>query len=90
MNRALMDEVWVRIETHAGEAFRQIRGREFTYSVVGNAVKPSTTDRILGRSQFEKALDQVPLTITVPLQQLQGPSYLYAILMDPRIRQANW
>jgi hypothetical protein len=32
----------------------------------------------------------VPLTTTAPLQRLQGPSYLYAILMDDRIRHGDW
>jgi hypothetical protein len=32
----------------------------------------------------------VPLENTVPVQHLRGPSYIYAILMDPRIRQDDW
>jgi hypothetical protein len=31
-----------------------------------------------------------PLPNTVPVQNLQGPSYLYAILMDSRIRDGDW
>lgn len=82
--------VWQRIETHAGETFRQIRGGEFAYEVRSGAVWPDRTPRALPRSHFEQALAHVPLASTVPLQRLQGPSYLYAILMDRRIRQGDW
>jgi hypothetical protein len=84
------DSVWQRIEAHAGETFRQKRGGEFTYEARSGAVHPDRTNRALPRSHFEQAFDHVPLNSTVPLQRLQGPSYLYAILMDPRIRQGDW
>lgn len=84
------DEVWRRIEANAGEPFQQIRGGEFRYEVRSGAVWPDRTNRALPRAHFEKALEHVPLSSTVPLQRLQGPSYLYAILMDGRIRQSDW
>ena len=84
------DRVWERIEAHVGETFRQIRGGEFTYEVRSGAVWPDRTTRALPRSHFEQAFAHVPLDSTVPLQRLQGPSYLYAILMDRRIRQGDW
>ena len=84
------DVVWRRIQSHAGDTFRQIRGGEFTYEVRSGAVWPDRTDRALPRSHFEQAFTHVPLDSTVPLQRLQGPSYLYAILMDRRIRQGDW
>lgn len=87
---ATIEEVWSRIEAHAGETFRQIRGAEFTYEVRSGAIWPDRTNRALPRSHVERALEHVPLSSTVPLQRLQGPSYLYAILMDPRIRQHHW
>lgn len=64
------DEVWQRIEAHAGETFRQIRGREFAYEVLSWAVWPDRTNRGLARSQFAQAFEHIPLTTTVPLQQL--------------------
>jgi hypothetical protein len=85
-----IDLVWVRIRNHEGQTFVQMRGGEFTYSVRGGAVYPDRTNRALPRSQFEQALAFVPLSSTVPVQHLQGPSYLYAILMDPRIRSNDW
>jgi hypothetical protein len=90
MPHLTFDRVWQRIEAHAGETFRQIRGGEFAYEVRSGAVWPDRTERALPRSHFEQAFAHVPLTLTVPLQRLQGPSYLYAILMDRRIRQDDW
>ena len=80
-----IDAVWGRIEAHAGETFRQVRGGEFTYRVEGGSVWPDRTNRNLGKSQFAQAFDRRPLTSTTQLQDLQGPSYLFAILTDARI-----
>lgn len=82
--------VWSRIVEHAGETFHQIRGKAFTYSIKGNSVKPDSVNRCIHVSQFEQALEFVPLHNTKPVHHLQGPSYLYAILMDERIRRADW
>ena len=84
------EEVWGRIEHHAGEEFHQIRGKTFRYEIQSGTLIPDTTNRNLAKSQFEKAFSLVPLDSTVPVQHLQGPSYLYAILMDARIRRDDW
>ena len=80
-----INEVWTRIIAHQGETFRQIRGQEFTYTVKGNVLRPSTTNRNIPRSHFEKALDRMPLHGPGKINDLQGPSYIYAILKDRRI-----
>jgi hypothetical protein len=80
------DEVWHRIVALRGETFRQRRGKPFTYAVSGNSLKPSTTNRQLPRSHFARAFERAPLDGPGQLQDLQGPSYLFAILTDPRIR----
>lgn len=90
MTRAGIDEVWSRIVDHAGQTFHQKRGKAFTYTVGGGGIRPSTTDQLIPRSQFEKALPALPADDTVPFQHLRGPSYIWAILMDPRIRLDNW
>lgn len=81
--------IWDRIEALAGSEFRQKTGRQFTYTVTGNAVAPSTTNRMLTRTQFQKAYERSPLQGPGQLQDLQGPSYLFAILTDPRVAQDN-
>lgn len=84
------DAVWNRIVANEGETFHQIKGGEFTYTVKGNQITLSRTNRIVAKSVFEKALEFVPLKNTVPVQNLQAPSYLYAILSDERIKHGMW
>jgi hypothetical protein len=85
-----MQQVWARIEGCQGQPFTQIRGAQFTYRVDGNLVFPDHTVQAIHRSQFEKALELVPLSGPGEIQHLRGPSYIYAVLMDPRIRKGEW
>jgi hypothetical protein len=87
---ASFTEVWNRIERHAGETFHQMRGGEFTYVIRSGSLVPDRTNRQIPRSNFEKAFESVPLRDTTPLQSLQGPSYIFAVLMDARIRNSDW
>ena len=80
-----IDSVWTRIIACEGETFHQTRGNAFTYRVIGKAIIPDRTPRQLPKSHFERALALMPLRSTSDLQHLQGPSYLYALLTDPRI-----
>ena len=82
--------IWARIKHHEGEIFRQIRGGEFTYTIIGNSLKPNKTNITIPKSDVKKALEFIPLSDTTKIQDLQGPSYIYAILMDKRIRKDNW
>ena len=79
------DEVWERITRNAGGEFRQKAGKRFTYTATSGSVVPSTTNRVLPRSHFEQAYSRAPLAGPGQLQDLQGPSYLWAILTDERI-----
>jgi hypothetical protein len=82
--------VWQRILANEGNVFTQVLGQQFTYTVSGNALTLSTTNQNVARSQIEKAIHLMPAGNTVPLQSLRAPSYLYAILMDARIREGLW
>ncbi|HCQ91503.1 MULTISPECIES: hypothetical protein [unclassified Clostridium] len=83
--------IWSRIVENIGREFIQIRGRIFTYELKGSSsIRPNTTNRIISKSQIEKALEFVPLENTAKIQNLQAPSYIYAILMDDRIRKNDW
>ena len=88
--RPSIDIVWGRIVAHEGETFHQIRGKAFEYEVHSGYLRPDTTNQNIPRAAFEEALELVPLKNTVPVQHLRGPSYIYAILMDKRIRKADW
>ncbi len=82
--------MWAWIEALAGEPFRQKQGQAFTYELVGAALVPSTTRRLLSRRNFARAFRPLPLTGLGQVQHLQGPSYVYAIRMDERVRQGDW
>lgn len=82
--------MWARIVEHTGQTFRQIRGGEFRYVIDGDSVVPDRTNWRFPRRQLEEAYGLMPVESTKPLQHLYGPSYLYAILMDARIRQGDW
>ena len=86
----MIEVVWGRIKDCEGQIFRQLRGGEFTYKVKGNFIELSRTNRLVSKNTFEEALKYVPLKNTVPVQKLQAPSYLFAILMDNRIRKNDW
>lgn len=85
-----VEVVWSRIRATAGQRFRQIRGGEFTYKVYTAHLSPDRTNQNIPKSHFAEALTLVPLPNTVPLQHLRGPSYIFAILMDKRIRRGDW
>jgi len=80
-----IEDVWNRIVACAGQSFRQIRGKEFTYTACGNYIALDTTNQNLTRSEVAKALPYLPLTSTAAIQHLRAPSYVYALLTDPRI-----
>jgi hypothetical protein len=87
---APIEDIWMRIEAHAGERFHLIRGAVFSYAVLGGSVVPDRTRQQIPKSQFEKALALVPLRGPGEIQGLRGPSFVYAILMDPRISMGAW
>jgi hypothetical protein len=58
--------------------------------MVAGHVVPDRTIQQIPKSHFAKALDLVPLAGPGEIQQLRGPSYIYAILMDERISRDEW
>ncbi len=82
--------VWKRIEAHSSEVFTQIRGGEFAYQAYDGYIELDRTNQNIAQTDFEKAYHLLPLSNTVPVQHLRGPSYIYAILMDSRIRLSDW
>ena len=83
-----IEQVWNEIKSHQGERFSLIRGKEFTYKIIGDFVFPSTLKTHgPSKSELEKALAHLPLDSTVSIQHLWGPSYIFALLTDKRIVQ---
>ena len=86
-----IDTIWNKITALEGETFRQKQGQQFTFEVKGEVIVPNTTNWNIPKSSFEKALEYVPLKNVAIIQRVcQGPSYVYAILMDQRIRNGLW
>lgn len=82
-------EVWQRVMEYRGNQFLQKSGKAFTYKISGDALKPSTTNYLVPKSQFEKAWDRLPLNGPGEINDLIAPSYLYALLTDHRIINPN-
>ncbi len=82
------DTVWHRIVTLQGRDVLPEEGQSFRNGMSGNSVVPSTTNRQLPRSHFARAYERSPIDGPGQLQDLQGPSYLYAILTDARVADA--
>ncbi len=83
--------VWKSIAAHAGEGFTTIQGRTFRYRLAGDSVRVERDGRAinqaLAKSEFQKAWERWPVTGPGELQDLRGPSYVFAILSDPRVRE---
>jgi hypothetical protein len=84
------DTICGRIKAYEGAAFYQIRGGECRYSVTSSAIKPDRTKQNIPRSHFKEAAQRLPLENTISVHHLRGPSYIYAVLMDHRIRKTDW
>ena len=76
---------WDRICRHVGETFTLARGQQFTYQVIGNNVLPIGRQRQLHKGNFARAHARMPLRATTDIKDLQGSSYVFAILTDHRI-----
>lgn len=91
MIRPTIDEVWLRISAHQGERFETISGRPFSYTVSAGRLVTDRTSFPLSFRDFETALDLVPCAGPGEITRVvRGPSYIWAILHDARVRQADW
>lgn len=84
-------EVWQQIVRLEGETFKTITGLPFEYVMDGEALIPSRTDYRLSRGNFEKAFARVPIAQPREISNdVRGPSYVWAILHDPRVSSGRW
>jgi hypothetical protein len=82
--------IWKRIKSLEGESFKTRRGLEFTYEISDDVLYPSRTSYRISQSEFQKAYDLMPIKGPGEISQLvRGPSYVWAILHDPRIRTTD-
>ena len=90
-----IDDIWPRIEMHQGAEFRTASGLPFTYSIHGHVLRPirqgRTINRNIPRTDVALALAHCPVDGPGKLNRvIQGPAYVWALLHDPRIRQADY
>jgi hypothetical protein len=92
--RNVAESVWRRIESHQGEEFKTVTGLPFTYAVEGAGIwffrHGRRINRKLTRTQVEVAIARCPLTSTTEIKDLMDFAYLFALLMDARIRGEAW
>lgn len=77
--------IWERIRHLSGAKFTTKTGRPFSYAATSGGVSMNTTNHLLPKGHFQEAFERLPLSGPSRLQDLRGPSYLYAILIDPRV-----
>ena len=81
------EAVWERILQCEGELFHTVRNLPFTYRIIGGAVVPDRTGFPVSSNDFLKAYNMGELKNPGQINRIvRGPSYVYAILTDPRIR----
>lgn len=91
MKKVDIDVVWTRMKKHAGQEFQTRSGLPFIYRIEENQFVTTRTDYPLAKSEFAKALEYIPIQKPADIQQIvRGPSYIYAVLNDSRIRKADW
>ena len=84
-----IETVWARIIEHSGEVFYTKRGIPYTYHIRNHQLILENTNRNIPYSNFETALTVVnPNIVKFEHLNLQGPSYIYGIITDDRIRNA--
>jgi hypothetical protein len=81
---------WPRIQEYAGEVFATVRGKRFTYHVGPWYVTIDHLGRNIPRGAFSQTLDAWPVDGPGQLPPVTQPSYVYAIVSDPRIRGTDW
>ncbi len=91
MTKPKLQEVWTRIQTLEGEEFYTKNGKPFTFEISGDVFRSSRTEYDISKSDFGKALEIVPFDGPGKVNELvRGPSYIWAVLHDTRIRQQDW
>jgi hypothetical protein len=88
------ESVWHRIQSHQGEEFKTATGLPFTYDVEGAGIwffrNGQRINRKLTRNQLNLAVARCPLRSTTEIKDLMDYAYLFAVLMDRRIRGEAW
>ena len=81
------NNIWSNIIKYQNEQFfTTVKKIPFSYIVKGNSIILQNTNRIIPRSNVERALEvRFPTVSKLNSMNLQGSSYLLAIITDNRI-----
>lgn len=91
MPRPPFDATWTRIRALEGAGFATKTGLPFHYAINGEQLTPSRTGYPLHKREFQSAYPHVPCAGPGAfVNEVRGPSYVWAILHDPRIRKDEW
>ena len=89
--KPMLEVVWGRIKALEGEEFHTKTGKPFTFEISGDVFRPSRTKYNVSKSDFGKALERVPFDGPGMVNYLvRGPTYIWAVLHDPRVRKQDW
>ena len=83
-----IDTVWANIITHQNENFFTIKGKSYTYTVKDNylLVNNDKRRRITKCALAKAILINNPTPSKIEAEGIWGPSYVYGIITDNRIK----
>lgn len=79
-------DIWEKIKEHEGETFYLSGGEPLVYKVEGNSISHNRTKVKINKSNFEKAVALNPQSTAELQKVVTGPSYVYAIISDERMK----
>lgn len=82
-----IETIWNNIKSNEGEAFRTIRGVEYTYVVVEDYILINIDKkRRITKDSIKTAITiNNPSSSKIQKQGIWGPSYVWGIITDKRI-----
>ena len=91
MSKPMLEVVWGRIKLLEGKGFHTKTGKPFTFEIAGDVFQPSRTTYNVSKADFGKALELVPFDGPGMVNDMvRGPSYIWAVLHDARVRRQDW
>lgn len=92
---SLSHRAWKRIVAHENKPFQTVTGLSLAYEIEGDSAiwfyrDGKRVNQRLARGEVNEALKRCPLENTAAIKDLRDYPYLFAVLMDPRIRGNDW
>jgi hypothetical protein len=82
-----VDYIWENIKRHSGETFKTVTGIPYDFHVDGEYIRLHNTNWSTPKKDVENALlVKEPTVSKFKKAGFQGPSYLYGIITDNRIK----